>query len=108
MQWAGHAAAALPDDALRLAGLATIVVGNLAMLQWFRGGFSRTPHPNRAFQGLVLAVCALAAAVLLIASLSSAFRLPVTLDAANVLALLGAPAAWALWRLLHAPGSPHR
>ena len=40
VQGAGRAAA-LPDDALRLAGLATIVVGNLAMLQWFRGGFGR-------------------------------------------------------------------
>ena len=99
VQAAGRAAA-LPDDALRLAGLATIVVGNLAMLQWFRGGFGRrTPH-NRAFEGLVLAVCVLGGAVLLLAPLRSAFGLPLTLDTATVLVLLSAPAAWALWRLL--------
>jgi len=99
VQAAGRAAA-LPDDALRLAGLATIVVGNLAILQWFRGGFGRrTPH-NRAFEGLVLAVCVLGGAVLLLAPLRSAFGLPLTLDTATVLVLLSAPAAWALWRLL--------
>ena len=99
VQWAGHVAA-LSEDALRLAGLVTIVVGNFAMLQWFRGGFTATAHPNRAFDGLVLAVCVLGGMVLLVSPLRAAFGLPLEMHPPSVFMLLGAPAAWAVWRLV--------
>lgn len=95
-QWLGHMAQ-LSDEGLRLAALATIVVGNLAMLRWFRGG--RVPHINPAFEWLRLGVCMLGLAILLIPGASAAFGLPTELDARWVLALLGIPAAWAAWRL---------
>jgi len=99
VQWAGHRAA-LSDEALRLAGLGTIVVGNLLMLQWFRGGF-RAVRTNRMFHALLLGVCGLGSAVLLVGPLSNAFGFPVT-DPRWVIGLLFAPAAWALWRLARA------
>jgi Ca2+-transporting ATPase len=98
VQWFGHRAR-LSDEALRLAGLATIVVGNIAMLQWFRGGLRRAPRVNMVFEALLLGVCALSLVVLLVPRLSLAFGLPAGLDAGWVLALLGAPMGWALWRL---------
>ena len=97
-QWLGHSAG-LSGEGLRLVGLATIVIGNLAMLQWFRGGFRRAPGVNSRLESLRLGVCALGLAVLLIPGLSAAFGLPAELDARWVLALLGVPAAWAAWRL---------
>ena len=97
VQFAGHRAA-WSDEALRLAGLGTIVVGNLAMLQWFRrGGLHRAPRANRVFHGLLLGVSLLGLAVLLVTPLSAAFGFP-RLDARWVLAGL-LPAGWALWRL---------
>ena len=107
-QWLGHMAQ-LSDEGLRLAALATIVIGNLAMLRWFRGG--RTPHVNPAFEWLRLGVCALGLATLLIPGASAAFGLPIDLDPRWVLALLGTPAAWAAWRLTaysNAPGHSDR
>ena len=98
VQWAGRAAA-LPDEALRLAGLATIVVGNLAMLQWFRGGFGRKARPTAPSRGSCWRRASWEATVLLLAPLRAAFGLPLTIDIASVLVLLGAPAAWAVWRL---------
>jgi Ca2+-transporting ATPase len=95
-------AAGLADEALRLAGLLSLVLGNLAMLQWFRVGFARTRHPNAAFEGLVLGVCLLGALVLLVAPLRSAFGLPADLDPSFVLMLLVLPAAWSLLRLFRA------
>jgi Ca2+-transporting ATPase len=97
-QWLGHRAQ-LSDEGLRLAAIVTIVVGNLAMLRWFRGGLQRTSRVNRAFEWLRLGVCVLGLAVLLIPRVSAAFGLPVDLDARWILALLGVPAAWAAWRL---------
>ena len=95
-QWLGHMVR-LSDDGLRLAALVTIVVGNLAMLRWFRGG--RTPGVNPAFEWLRLGVCMLGLAILLIPGASAAFGLPTELDARWVLALLGVPAAWAALRI---------
>jgi len=107
-QWLGHMAQ-LSDEGLRLAALVTIVVGNLAMLRWFRG--TRALHVNPAFEWLLLGVCVLGLAVLLIPGASAAFGLPAELDARWVLALLGMPAAWAAWRLAaysNAPGHADR
>ena len=98
VQWLGRTAS-FSDPGLRLAALATIIVGNLAMLQWFRGGRSHAWRSNRVFHGLVLGVCALSLAVLLVAPLTTAFGLPAALDPRWVLAWLCVPAAWALWNL---------
>jgi Ca2+-transporting ATPase len=94
------------DEALRLAGLATIVIGNIAMLQWFRDAFRRAPRVNAAFETLLLGVCVISLAVLMIPRVNSAFGFPPGLDARWVLALLCAPAGWALWRLLASRWSP--
>jgi Ca2+-transporting ATPase len=107
VQWWGHRAH-WSDEALRLAGLATIVIGNLAMLQWFRGGLRRTPRVNTVFELLLLGVCALGLAVLLIPRINVAFGFPNGLDPRWVLALLSAPASWALWRLAAARGGRAR
>jgi Ca2+-transporting ATPase len=101
VQWLGHRAA-LSDEALRLAGLATIVAGNLAMLQWLRGGRGHARAVNRVFLGLLLGVCALGLALLLVPALRGALGFPAALDERWVLAALGAPAGWALWRLARA------
>ena len=98
VQWLGHIAS-FSDPELRLAGLATIVVGNLAMLQWFRGGRGQVRRSNRVFHGLLLGVCILGLTVLLVAPLTAAFGLPAALDPRWVLAWLCVPAAWALWKL---------
>jgi Ca2+-transporting ATPase len=97
-QWLGHMAQ-LSDEGLRLAAIVTIVVGNLAMLRWFRGRLQRTSRVNPAFEWLRLGVCSLGLAVLLIPGASAVFGLPTELDTRWVLALLGLPAAWAGWRL---------
>ena len=105
VQWLGHWGR-WSDEALRLAGLATIVIGNIAMLRWFRGGFRRAPRVNAAFEALLLGVCALSLAVLLIPRMNVAFGFPAGLDVRWVLALLSAPVAWALWRLAAARRRP--
>jgi len=98
VQWWGHRSA-LSDEALRLAALATIVVGNLVMLHWFRGGLRRTSHFNAAFEWLLLGVCVLSLAALLIPPLGTALGFPAALDAGWSLVVLGAPAGWAMLRL---------
>ncbi|MEF7612588.1 HAD-IC family P-type ATPase [Aquincola sp. MAHUQ-54] len=105
-QWLGHRAG-LGDDALRLAGLATVVAGNLAMLQWFRAGAAGAAAGNRLFDGLVLAVCGVAAASLLMPPVSAALRLPADLDWRLVVLCLAPPAALAGRRLLRARRQTH-
>ena len=104
VQWLGRVAS-LSDEALRLAGLATIVVSNLAILQWFRGASRGHEGRNRAFYALGLAVCVLGGLVLLIEPLRRTFGLPGGLDPRIVLTLLSIPAAGAVWRLW--PASTH-
>ncbi|HWK85074.1 MAG TPA: cation-translocating P-type ATPase [Caldimonas sp.] len=87
------------DAALRLAGLATLVVGNLAMLQWFRSGPLHSRGGNQAFHVLLLGVCAMCALVLLVAPLNTAFGFPAAPDPLAVAACLAPPALWALARL---------
>jgi Ca2+-transporting ATPase len=98
VQWLGYRSG-WSDPTLRLAALATIVVGNLAMLQWFRGGPRADRGGNTAFDLLLLGVCALSLAVLLLPRLSAAFGFPANLDMRWTSALLGVPAVWALWRI---------
>ncbi len=98
VQWLGHAAG-WDDAELRLAALATIVAGNVAMLEWFRAGLRTSRGANSAFDALVLGVCAAGFVVLQVAPLSAAFGLPVDLDMRSTAALLALPAAWAAWRL---------
>jgi Ca2+-transporting ATPase len=99
VQWAGRHAG-LSDDALRLAGLATIVAGNLAMLGWFRRGSApASRRTNRVFHALLAGVCVLSLVVLLVEPLNAAFGFPAALDPRWVLGLLAAPLAWSAWRL---------
>ena len=98
VQWLARAAS-LSDEGLRLAGLATIVIGNLALLQWFRGASRSAAERNRAFHALLLAVCVLAGLVLLIDPLRRSFGLPGDADPRLVLTLLSIPVAYAAWRL---------
>lgn len=98
VQWAAQGLG-WSDDALRLAGLSTIVCANIAMLQWFRGGLRHAGHGNRAFHALLLGVCAVSLAVLLVDPLSQAFGLPSDLRPAWILVLLGLPTAWAAWQV---------
>jgi Ca2+-transporting ATPase len=99
------------DEEFRLAALGTIVVGNLGMLQWFRGRGSggglgnHTRSTNRAFGALIVGVCVLSGAVLLLAPLRAAFGLP-ALPATTVVALLLPAAVWATWQLRRMPGRP--
>ena len=91
------------DEELRLAALGTIVVGNLGMLQWFRGrrsgaGQQGERTTNRAFGALVVGVWVLSAAVMLLAPLRKAFGLP-AMPVGAVLAMVLLPAVWAAWRL---------
>lgn len=101
VQWLGHGAG-LTDEGLRLAALATIVVGNVLMLQWFRGGFSKVASGNRVFYGLVLGICVIAWPVLLIAPVRSALGFPAVLDGHWAAASVALVAGWALWRLMSA------
>jgi Ca2+-transporting ATPase len=97
VQWAARAAGA-SDDELRLAAVASVIVGNLVMLQWFRGGGHRPGQGNRAFHALLLGVCALSAVVVLVPPVAQAFGLPVLpLWPAGV--VLAVPLVWAAWRL---------
>jgi len=93
-RWAGWS-----DEGLRLAGLATLVAGNLAMLQWFRGGRDALAVRNGSFDLLVLGVAATGALLLLVPPLARLFGLPV-LPAAVVLPLLAVPAGVSSWRLV--------
>jgi Ca2+-transporting ATPase len=92
-------AAALGDEALRMAALATIVAGNLAMLQWFRGGSARrtSAAANRMFEILVLGVIGLCAAVLAIAPLRAALGFPPSVAPAFLVLPLAAAFAWLAW-----------
>ena len=100
VQWLGHLAS-LSDEALRLAAIATIVAGNVGMLQWFRASTHRrrVHSDNRIFLILLLAILGLSLAVLLLAPLRAAFGFPSTLAATWTVGLLGVPAAWVAWRL---------
>ena len=103
VQWAAQRAGA-SDMQLRLAGVVSVVVGNLAMLQWFRSGGGVSHAGNRVFQWLLLGVCALGGVIGLVPPVAEAFGLP-ALPAGPVLLALAAPVAWATWRLLGARGA---
>jgi len=97
VQWVGWYLD-LADDVLRLAAVTSVVLGNLAMLRWFRGAAGGVRHANRAFYALLLGVCAMGMLVLLLPTVAGAFGLPV-LDPRWVFLALAVPAAWASWRL---------
>jgi len=104
-------AASVSQEALRLAGLATVVVANLAMLRWYLGRRGKGHATNHAFDGLLVGTAALGGFVLLLAPARRAFGFPVQLGGAEMaawLAFLVIPAMWAARRLLHAspPLSP--
>lgn len=97
VQWAGQRAD-WSDDALRLAGLTSIVVANIAMLVGFRTGFAVVRRPNAAFDALLLGVCVFYGVILLSPPVAVAFGFPSGLDLRWVLAAVGLPAGWSAWR----------
>lgn len=105
VQWLARRAG-VSDEGLRLAGLSSLVVGNLLMLQWFMNGLRPTGPTNRRFHGLLLGVCALGLLALQVEAFSSALGLPTPVDAAWACGLLGVPAAWSAWRLAQRPRGP--
>ncbi len=98
VQWVAHRAGA-SDDALRLAAVASVIVGNLVMLQWFLGRGRAPRRHNRAFHALLLGVCLLCAVVVLVPPVAAAFGLP-TVPPWPTAVVLAAPLAWTAWQLL--------
>jgi len=85
-------------EALRLASLVSIVVGNLLLLSWFRGLRADHDHTNPSFHGLILGVCTVGALLLGLPPVASLFSLAVL--PGWCLAIAALPAGWAAWRLL--------
>ncbi len=98
LQWLARS---LQADAamLRLASLASIVVGNLLMLLWFRGLRSNDDHTNPVFHALLLGIGVVWALLLCVPGVGPVFGLPAEVSPAWALAP-GVPAAWAAWRLV--------
>jgi Ca2+-transporting ATPase len=93
------------DEGLRLAAFASVVVGNLGLLMWFRGGRRAVHAANPAFHALVLGVSGLGLVLLGVPALAAAFGFP-RVDLGVALGVLGVPAAWAAWRLRASVGQP--
>ncbi len=93
VQAIGHVAG-WSDEGLRGAGLASIVLGNLLMLAWFRRG-SGPAAGNAVFIGLIGAIGALALPLMTVPALRHA--LGVAPAPAGWLLLPAAALAWAAW-----------
>ncbi|MEK8034723.1 cation-translocating P-type ATPase [Ideonella sp. DXS29W] len=106
VHWIGRRNGA-PDDVLRLAALSTIVVGNVAMLQWFLGGLRRAGRPNSAFHGLVLGIGVMVLLITLVPALRGAMGFPVMLDPVWGLSVALPAMAWAGWRWARLRVRPH-
>ncbi|MDM0116346.1 cation-translocating P-type ATPase [Variovorax sp. J22R133] len=103
VQWLLHLQDASAQN-LRLASLSSIVVGNLLLLAWFRGGWRGDANENRPFHGLLLGVCTFAALVLGVPGLGTPLGFP-SLHGTWMLAVV-LPGMWAGWRLLRSRGHP--
>ena len=103
VQWVGHRAG-WPDETLRLAALTSIIVANLAMLWWFRTGFTARQHTNRIFDALLLGVSLFYGAVLLVHPLSAAFGFPTSVEPHWIGVGLAVTAGWSAWRLARGRG----
>lgn len=101
LQVIGHGLG-LSDDALRLTAMATLVVGNLLMLQWFRDHFRHAVRINVAFEALLFGVCGLALIALTLPRLNEAFGFPASPGVRWVLLALSVPMAWSAWQLVKA------
>lgn len=99
VQWLCRGEDASPET-LRLASLASIVVGNLLLLLWFRGIKADHDHANTPFDALLLGVCIVWLLLLGVPGIGPVFSLP-TLPPAW-LAALAVPALWPAWRLAKA------
>ena len=107
VQWFLQRQGAAPDE-LRLASLASIVLGNLLLLAWFRRAQPGHARDNQAFHALLLGVCVVAALLLGVPALGALFGLPRVPGPWAL--LLAAPGAWAGWQVLrrHRPGAEGR
>ena len=97
-------ASGMDDGALRQMAFVTIVVGNIAMLRWFRGSPGTPMPPNRAYDALLLAVSALMVPLLAVGPLRSALGFPEDGGAGwapGLAALLAVLSAWRFGRAWH-------
>jgi Ca2+-transporting ATPase len=90
-------------EALRLASLGSIVLGNLLLLVWFRGGGLGRTHATAVFHALLVGVCVVWALLTGVPGIGARFGLAtLPLHWALWVAL---PAGWAAWRLfVHSQG----
>lgn len=100
VQWLSRLDGAAPEGLLRLASLASIVVGNLMLLVWFRGLKSDHDHTNTIFYALLMGVCVVWMLLLGVPGLAGLFGLA-AVPAAWLLAV-ALPGVWAAWRLVAA------
>ncbi|NRF70975.1 HAD-IC family P-type ATPase [Aquincola sp. S2] len=91
--YAVAAAAGATTEVLRLLCLASIVVGNLLLLRWFRGIRGQRDTTNPVFHGLVAAVGVVLVVLLLLPGAPGLLGWPPRLDPAWAL-LPAVPAAW--------------
>ncbi|XXQ55534.1 cation-translocating P-type ATPase [Xenophilus aerolatus] len=89
VQWACRTAGASHEE-LRMASLGSIVLGNLLLLQSFRGTGRRPTHGNTTFYALLIGVCVVWILLTAVPGVGSVFGLP------------GRPSPWALWVVLPA------
>jgi Ca2+-transporting ATPase len=92
VQFVGHAAG-WSAETLRMAAMASIVLGNLLLLWWFRGGWRAPTAGNRRFLQVLLAVGAGTLAVALLPPLRIALGFPAAPVPVPVLLLMGAAVA---------------
>jgi Ca2+-transporting ATPase len=92
VQFVGHAAG-WSAETLRMAAMASIVLGNLLLLWWFRGGWRAPTAGNRRFLQVLLAVGAGTLAVALLPPLRTALGFPAAPVPVPVLLLMGAAVA---------------
>lgn len=96
VQWLGHHSGAT-EAALRTASLGSIVVGNLALLVWFRRQGAHRAAANTAFDVLLVAVCLVWSALTSVPAVAAVFELATVPWPWSAWILL--PTGWAIWRL---------
>ncbi|MDQ8017182.1 MAG: HAD-IC family P-type ATPase [Bordetella sp.] len=104
VQWVCRTLGATHEE-LRMASLGSIVLGNLLLLQWFRGAGGRPAHANPTFYALLVGVCVVWTLITAVPGVGSVFGLPGRPSPWALGVVL--PAAWALWHLA-AASRPHR
>jgi Ca2+-transporting ATPase len=92
LQIVGHAAG-WPAETLRMAAMASIVLGNLVLLWWYRGGWRASTAGNHRFLNVLLAVALGTLVVAMLSPLRAALGFPAAAVPLPVLLALGAAVA---------------